>query len=179
MAKLFLSPYVCYLDEIVAKLFLLPYVSCPAETVAKLFLLPYVSCLAETVAKLLLFPYISCLAKTVAKLFLLPYVSCLAKTVSKLFLFHYGAVAKFVLLPYVSCLVLYKPTLRIILGLLFDLGSSGLEPLTLAILAYWAYYTIFSLSVFLSIFFKQIKFQTVDRHTAGQKYKCRLVDTNG
>ena len=69
-----------------------------------------------------------------AKLFLLPYVSCLAKTVSKLFLFHYGAVAKFVLLPYVSCLVLYKPTLRIILGLLFDLGSSGLEPLTLAIL---------------------------------------------
>ena len=68
------------------------------------------------------------------KLFLLPYVSCLVKTVSKLFLFHYGAVAKFVLLPYVSCLVLCKPTLRIILGLLFDLGRSGLEPLTLAIL---------------------------------------------
>ena len=118
MAKLFLSPYVCYL----------------AEIVTKLCLLPYVSCLAETVAKHLLFPYISCLAKTVAKLFLLPYVSCLVKTVSKLFLFHYGAVAKFVLLPNVTCLVLCKPTLRIILGLLFDLGRSGLEPLTLAIL---------------------------------------------
>ena len=118
MAKLSLSPYVCYLAEIVAKLCLLPYVSCLAETLAKLFLLPHVSCLAETVAKHLLFPYIS----------------CLAKTVSKLFLFHYGAVAKFVLLPYVSCLVLCKPTLRIILGLLFDLGRSGLEPLTLAIL---------------------------------------------